>query len=709
MFKYLVLISIFIVTSYAGLTGDWCGTIPALEEARNGRTRARPILSGTVEYINRPMFRVHYTRSGADRVSQTYAESTASALSYIWAKMIDTLGWIAPAPDYGQGGDDRFDCYITHLASGIAGVCYSENSYSNPYPDGTCAHIRISNSLDLASGVKVVTCHEFNHASQMRYSAQEQSWWYENTATWIEDLVYDDINDYVHYLTASPNPFNNPELPITTFSGLYQYAGALWPMFLNDFYDYDCPRKIWHYQGTISGQNTLSGINYVLTNQYSSNLAAALEKYALWRYFTNYRADTVNYFKEGHLYPLVRSQYIVSDYPASGLTSTLLPSGPGGCNYIQFLNGGGKLFVMFDGQDGYQWKCYLAGYDLNQNVVYNLNLNSQMQASDSCDWQDYNQFSMIPVISQWQGSANNVNYSFTANIRLLYDIGIVSLTGFPQYTDSGFVTNPVAVVKNYGLYNEIFPIKLTVGDFYTSTYNINLYAGDSIVVNFAPCTLKTRGYVSYACSVYTNIDERAFNNNLNNRVFVRVKDVSATAIVVPGPSINHGCYLQPVVRLKNNGNLREVFDVDISIGGWQATQAFGLGAGLEIEFQFDSVWYACDTGWFAVKCSTKLDYDVIPNNNRIVSNCIVYANAVTESGELTDIHLPSIIVGNHKIRLNKNFDFKNSKLCIFNINGVQVLSQQVQEKIEIRLPTGCYIIVIKSNNNYLTRKAVIIN
>ncbi len=703
---------LFISIAWADLSGDWCGTIPAIKDFQDGKLPTRPTLSGPEIIIDRTNFRIHYTTQGRDAASQSYAESTASAASYSWAKQVDSLGWASPPPDGTLGGDSRYDFYITALSTNIAGVTYSEANYNNPYPNGCCSHIRIANNLDMVNGIRIVVAHEFNHACQFRYSSAEQSWWYENTATWMEDMCYNNINDYVHYLTSSPNPFSNPELPISTFTGLYQYAGAVWGKFLQDCYDYDCPRKIWLYQGQISGQNTLSGMNYVLINQYSSSLQTALKNYALWRYFTGTRADTVHYFKEGNLYPLARMLNIHYSYPISGNQGNYPLTGPGGADYIQFQNGGGKFFISFDGQDGYQWSCYLIGYRPNNlATVIELPLNTQIQASDSFYWQDYDHFALLPVVTQWQSSTGALNFIYSANIRVFHDVGIQQLTGFPTtYVDSGTVITPQALIKNYGLNSETFQIRLTVGTSYSNIQNISLSPNDSNWVSFLPCTLRARDYNAYKCTTLLAQDERATNNSVSDRIFVRVQDVATIMILEPPSQVNLGTFIHPQARVRNNGNLREMFDVDFSIGNWHTTKQFSLAPDLEYDMVFDSIWHATDTGHYVVKCSTKLVGDVNPNNDWLVSNCYAHPNGIAEIQNIISKHLSVNIKGN-KVVLSGIDRFNNIQFQIFDVMGRLVYSIRQAGcffNIDKPLPIGCYIIRIQADNQCVILKHIII-
>ncbi|MDP2209949.1 MAG: hypothetical protein Q8K98_14425 [Bacteroidota bacterium] len=95
---------------------DDCGTEKSLRDFLVlGKTSGRPTLSGTVQYIFTANFKIHYTLSGQDATTLAWAESTAVYAEYCW-RICDSLGWINPPPDYGEGGDNRYDIYIRHTS-----------------------------------------------------------------------------------------------------------------------------------------------------------------------------------------------------------------------------------------------------------------------------------------------------------------------------------------------------------------------------------------------------------------------------------------------------------------------------------------------------------------------------------------------------------------------------------------------------------------
>ncbi len=378
-----------------------CGTPEALRAFWAGEELVRP--DSGPEYVNSRHFIVHYATNGDDSTTRVYAESVSVYAEYSWRMQIDTLGWIAPPPDGNAGGDSLYDIYVRDLPDYL-GLCSWEASYPDPYPHGLTSYIQVRRNMTPWNTVRGVVAHEFNHASQFRYRGMElgNEWWVENTATWMSDVCFDDVNQYVGYLDDNSSPLLHPERAITTSDGNYEYGGAIWPMFLHEYYSLGCPRRIWERLGGNITENSLAGINSVLTSTYLSSLTEALEKYAVWRYFTGaYRFDNLYHFSESHLWPESEVLRTHDVYPASGNQGSRAPSGPGGANFIQFTSGTEDLLdVTFDGQDDASWAAYTVGYRYpQQSVEREVVLDANQHGTGEIAWQGNDHIALIAVVT----------------------------------------------------------------------------------------------------------------------------------------------------------------------------------------------------------------------------------------------------------------------------------------------------------------------
>jgi hypothetical protein len=156
-----------------------------------------------------------------------WVETTAATFEHVWRVEIDDDGYRTPRSDRSSadnGGDGRLDVYLADLGSdGIYGYCTSDDparrrrdvsSYCVVDDDFSRTQFRASPQDSL----RVTAAHEFFHAVQFAYDVAEDVWLMEGTAAWVEDEVYDRINDNHQYLRRGP--LTHPQLPLD--SGVYQ-------------------------------------------------------------------------------------------------------------------------------------------------------------------------------------------------------------------------------------------------------------------------------------------------------------------------------------------------------------------------------------------------------------------------------------------------------------------------------------------------------
>lgn len=177
-----------------------------------------------------------------------WVETTVETFEEVWAKQIDEFGFRPPKPDTGSanpGPDGRIDIYLADVGSDrIYGYCTTDdpNALNNrlgtsryPYYD-VSAYCVLDNDFSETefregtplSNLQVTAAHEFFHAIQSGYDFYEDWWMLEGTATAIEDLVYDSIDDNYQYLASSQ--FVRPEVPVD-----YSANDFFDPTFLNRY------------------------------------------------------------------------------------------------------------------------------------------------------------------------------------------------------------------------------------------------------------------------------------------------------------------------------------------------------------------------------------------------------------------------------------------------------------------------------------------
>ncbi|WP_017932906.1 MXAN_6640 family putative metalloprotease [Nocardioides sp. Iso805N] len=152
-----------------------------------------------------------------------------STLEHIYSTY-KAAGYRMPESDGTMGGDSRTDIYLADVGSqGYYGYCAPEpragsNAHDTPafcVLDNDFSPAQFGSRGTPISNLDVTAAHEFFHAVQFAYDATEDSWFMESTAVWVEDEVFNSINDNTQYLPFGP--LGKPTLSLdknTTF-GVY--------------------------------------------------------------------------------------------------------------------------------------------------------------------------------------------------------------------------------------------------------------------------------------------------------------------------------------------------------------------------------------------------------------------------------------------------------------------------------------------------------
>lgn len=146
-----------------------------------------------------------------------YVESVTTVMEHIWGREVGEMLYKRPLSDgkkgYPAGPSGLVDVYLGDTgARGIYGYATSDvNRATAP------AYLVLDNDFADFPGkpgqlLRVTAAHEFFHAIQFAYAGTEDGWLMESTATWMEERVYDDINDNRQYLATSS--LKTPQLPL---------------------------------------------------------------------------------------------------------------------------------------------------------------------------------------------------------------------------------------------------------------------------------------------------------------------------------------------------------------------------------------------------------------------------------------------------------------------------------------------------------------
>ncbi len=183
-------------------------------------------------FINTDHFRIFFSKTGPDAVEPTdlngntipdYIDTVAIVAEEVFLAEHTNMGYVQPPPDAGAGGDDKYDIYVFDLGAGLYGWVAPETYVGDNVNSGGVtenntyySYMAVQNDYSgfigsFLQNIQVTMAHEYFHAVQFGYDGWERSWVFEATAAWIEDEVYDDVNDNYQYL---PSWFADPDIAL---------------------------------------------------------------------------------------------------------------------------------------------------------------------------------------------------------------------------------------------------------------------------------------------------------------------------------------------------------------------------------------------------------------------------------------------------------------------------------------------------------------
>ncbi|ACH39744.1 hypothetical protein Gbem_2740 [Citrifermentans bemidjiense Bem] len=329
---------------YRSLKRDFKALEPATQKTL-AKYVARPVLSSEAVYVSPGgHFNIHYATSGSDAPVLTdttpangipdWVERVAQVFEYVYADEVTAKGY-RPPPVSG-----RYDVYLRDLlteqaygytkfdsvpASAVSVPSYIE--IDKAFSD----HIFTVNGLYSSDQMLQITAaHEFHHAIQFGYNYYFDIWYGEVTSTWMEDEVYDSVNQCYSYLPKY--------LPLaSTISlnmGLYQnseYGRWIFNRYLAERHGAGAVKAAWEKLATLqpsSSPTTSDGdiqmgpvLDSVLSTSYSSSLSADFLGFAK----KVYTRDWNTHIPDISMIPLHAVAATYSSYPVN-ISSTDRPS-----------------------------------------------------------------------------------------------------------------------------------------------------------------------------------------------------------------------------------------------------------------------------------------------------------------------------------------------------------------------------------------------
>lgn len=179
-----------------------------------------------------------------------WVETTAGVLEDVWQGEVVEHGYRPPKSDLtstSHGPDGRLDVYLADVGDdGLFGYCTTDDPdlLDGIYPpyDGS-AYCVLDNDFSVAQfgtrssglvGLRVTAAHEFFHAIQFSFDALEDLWFMESTAMWMEDEVFDNVNNNRLYLRTSS--MVQGDVPIDYGRGFFIYGNWIFIRFLTEYF-----------------------------------------------------------------------------------------------------------------------------------------------------------------------------------------------------------------------------------------------------------------------------------------------------------------------------------------------------------------------------------------------------------------------------------------------------------------------------------------
>ncbi|WP_310962582.1 MXAN_6640 family putative metalloprotease [Nocardioides terrisoli] len=258
----------------------------------------------------------------ANRATTTYAVQVARTLEHVYATEVGTLGYKHPLIDPSEP-NHRIEIDLRDLRSqGLYGYCSPTGGSPTRHSPAYCVldNDFVGYPSSPTKSLKVTAAHEFFHAIQYAYDTGEDKWLMEGTAVWMEDEVYNSINDYYQYLPVSP--IRHPQWALD-FDGTYSVYGdfAFFKFLTRYLGSRKVVRQIWqHADATHPGVYSLRAVREVIT-QHHRNPRKVLAMFGAWNTLPRHTYPERSAYKPAHFWA---TRTVTRSHPTGTLSVRLL-------------------------------------------------------------------------------------------------------------------------------------------------------------------------------------------------------------------------------------------------------------------------------------------------------------------------------------------------------------------------------------------------
>tara|TARA_B100001029_G_scaffold76133_1_gene62200 strand:- start:675 stop:2168 length:1494 start_codon:yes stop_codon:yes gene_type:complete len=288
----IILINIIILSFIMGTRVIDSSNIPTLGDNRS--CGQRPILDNNIISPS-GSFMIHYDNY-YDEIDD-YAYSVAIAADSSRKVIVEIMNFRSEVQD----DDGLYDIYIKQLPNGSYGWNCPDGDLGKSWVEIDDDYIGTGYSTSGLDAMKISVAHEYFHAIQRSYKPMpgQNSFFYELSSIWIEDIVYPEINDYIFFSQYGDDYFSDPEKNMNEYNG---YGLGLYGHYMNFEFDNQIMQRIWEDFSLMDSDDeteyVFNAIDNVLNNQdfgYNSSFVQTWLDFNSKNIFNGYFSDMQNH------------------------------------------------------------------------------------------------------------------------------------------------------------------------------------------------------------------------------------------------------------------------------------------------------------------------------------------------------------------------------------------------------------------------------
>ena len=239
-------------------------------------------------------FKIHYNNY-YDGIND-YAYNVAIAADSSRKVIVEEMNFRSEVLD----GDGLYDIYIEQLPNGSYGWNCPDGDLGQSWVEIDDNYIGTNYGTTGLDAMRISIAHEYFHAIQRAYvpSPGQNSFFYELSSIWIEDVIFPEIDDYIFFSQNGDDYFSDPEKNMNAYNG---YGLGLYGHYMNFMFDNQIMQRIWEdfslMDSDDENEHVFNAIDNVLDSQdfgYNSSFVQTWLDFNSKNLFNGYFSDMQN-------------------------------------------------------------------------------------------------------------------------------------------------------------------------------------------------------------------------------------------------------------------------------------------------------------------------------------------------------------------------------------------------------------------------------